>query len=791
MVTWIYRQVQIIGINSLSPIKAASCLIVTLSIPHTLATILDQPMELQRIGRYDIKLLIGQGGMSTVYLGYDPRSQREVAIKILPPYYLHSTKFRERFEREALMIALLEHPAIVPVYDMGEEDGQPYIVMRYMSGGSLGDKLKKGPIPLRDSMEMYLRLAPALDTAHARGVTHRDVKPDNLLFDKYDNVFLSDFGLARLRETIGFANISDGSIMGTPAYMSPEQIQGDREIDGRSDIYSMGIVLYQMLCGSVPFSGTTAASVMMMHLVNPVPQISDQNKTLPTAIQTVLDIALAKDPNDRYQSAGDFAKALQAVTTGVHKRPILPNAASTATQRSANRSTLIIPPKKATGSTRRGAGTPAESSQMNGSKSPAQLETNKVRNTAAPVVDNAQPREGISLSPSTSQPDPLQVRPRTVPWWGLFVGFMVILVLSLTLILRSLGVFPFSLLLNSGNPPNSSLVQNNPTTQTSGTGASSSQTQVILGQADKLAFVKSSDIWVSDLDGSDLLQLTTDGVKKSNLHWSPDGQSVIYTSANCINLVGLQTRQLLTLTCFSGIPSISAFDISPDGQKVALGLAQTDLYLLPYSQLFSLRQASLPTDILSLSPCSFYAPYNTRQVIKAVNWSLTDGRLAMLLSTLVEGVDHDQISILDFSQCTDSPLMVKEILPTYFLFTLRGYYDHPEITSLSWNGNDQLLLNSFVNNEGFGDLQLYSLDQNQGQGLAPNGSCCYRDAHWSPDGTYLFYSFQPEAGGEISLYYTPSSKLSQPAGSMASLALPAGFLASNLESLQPALRAAH
>jgi hypothetical protein len=163
----------------------------------------------------------------------------------------------------------------------------------------------------------------------------------------------------------------------------------------------------------------------------------------------------------------------------------------------------------------------------------------------------------------------------------------------------------------------------------------------------------------------------------------------------------------------------------------------------------------------------------------------------MLLSTLVEGVDHDQISILDFSQCTDSPLMVKEILPTYFLFTLRGYYDHPEITSLSWNGNDQLLLNSFVNNEGFGDLQLYSLDQNQGQGLAPNGSCCYRDAHWSPDGTYLFYSFQPEAGGEISLYYTPSSKLSQPAGSMASLALPAGFLASNLESLQPALRAAH
>jgi serine/threonine protein kinase len=300
-------------------------------------------MELKQIGRYEIKTMIGQGGMSTVYLGYDPRSLREVAIKVLPPYYLHAEKFRDRFEREAVMIALLEHPAIVPVYDMGEDEGQPYIVMRYMSGGSLSEKLKKGPIPLRECMEMYLRLAPALDTAHARGVIHRDVKPDNLLFDKYDNVYLSDFGLARLRETIGFTNISDGSIMGTPAYMSPEQIQGDREIDGRSDIYSMGVVLYQMLCGSVPYYGTTAASVMMMHLINPVPQIYDQNKTLPIAVQTVLDTAMAKNPKDRYQTAGEFAKAIQAVTTGVHKKIQLQNVVSTPANKPTKHSTLQLP----------------------------------------------------------------------------------------------------------------------------------------------------------------------------------------------------------------------------------------------------------------------------------------------------------------------------------------------------------------------------------------------------------------------------------------------------------------
>jgi serine/threonine protein kinase len=746
-------------------------------------------MELQRIGRYDIKSLIGQGGMSTVYLGYDPRSQREVAIKILPPYYLHSPKFRERFEREALMIALLEHPAIVPVYDMGEEDGQPYIVMRYMSGGSLANKLKKGPIPLRECMDMYLRLAPALDTAHARGVTHRDVKPDNLLFDKYDNVFLSDFGLARLRETIGFANISDGSILGTPAYMSPEQIQGDHEIDGRSDIYSMGIVLYQMLCGSVPYFGTTAASVMMMHLVNPVPQIFEKNNTLPPGIQAVLETAMAKKPDDRYQSAGEFAKAIQAVTTGVHRKPSFQSTTVAATPRPVTNHTPIEPPLVTPDSANRVNTTAVNPIQTNHIKTPPPGAVPRVQKPDFPQVNPAQARSKGTLAHSTSHPNPLLKRWRFLPVWGWIVSVAVILVLSLVLILLSQGVLPFASLPESIHTPNNSGIQNSPAPQA--TGVASSQTSTILGQADKLAFVKSSDIWVSDLDGSNLVQLTTDEVKKSNLHWSPDGQSVIYTTANCINLVGLQTRQMLTLTCFTDIPSISAFDISSDGQQVALGLAETNLYLLPYTQLFRLRQTSLPEDIQSLAQCSYYAPYNTGETLKAVNWSLTKSRLALLLSTLVGGTYRDQVNVLDFDKCTIAPLLVKEILPTYFLFTLRGYYDHPEISSLSWNGNDQLLLNGYVNNEGFGDLQLYNLSQNQGKELTPNGDCCYRDAHWSPDGSYLFYSFQSGDGGEVSLYYTPASKLSQPDGLMASLALPAGFLADSMESLQPALRAAH
>jgi hypothetical protein len=124
----------------------------------------------------------------------------------------------------------------------------------------------------------------------------------------------------------------------------------------------------------------------------------------------------------------------------------------------------------------------------------------------------------------------------------------------------------------------------------------------------------------------------------------------------------------------------------------------------------------------------------------------------MVLVQAEDGINRDKINILDFSQCSPSPVMVKEIAPSYFLFTLRGYYDHPELSGFSWNDENQLLMNGYLNNGGFGDLQLFDLDQNQSQAIAPNGSCCYRDAYWSPDGSYLFYTFQPEEGGEVSLY---------------------------------------
>ncbi len=404
--------------------------------------------------------------------------------------------------------------------------------------------------------------------------------------------------------------------------------------------------------------------------------------------------------------------------------------------------------------------------------------------TTPPRTDTAPPKDDRVLALSTSRPDisPPQVR-RSFSLWIWLLGGALVIFLSLTLIQWLRGGFPFSLLPTSSLNPHGVLLQNSPP-------ATSSFSSITVGHADKVAFLNASNIWVSDLDGSNLIQLTTDAVNKSNLRWTPDGQSVIYTSANCLHLVGLQTKQILTLACFSGVVSIDAIDVSPDGQDIAIVLAQSDLYIFPYAQLFRLRQSSLPEDLSSLSPCSYNAPYHSSDRIKAIYWSETNDHLAVLLSKSIAGTNRDEINILDFSQCAPAPLLETEILSTYFLFTLRGYYDRPEIPSFSWNGNDQLLVNSYQNESGFGDLLLYNLDQNLGLNITPNGSCCYRDAHWSPDGSYIFYAYQPEAGGQISLYFAPTGKITQTGTISNPIPMPTGFFADPLVSLQPALRKA-
>ncbi len=273
-------------------------------------------MTPRKIGRYEVKSELGRGGMATVFLAADPLIGRDVAVKVLPREFLHDPNFRGRFEREARTIAMLEHPAIVPIYDFGEQDGQPYLVMRYMKGGTLGDLIKQGPIPVDEAADILKRLGAALDHAHSRGVIHRDLKPGNILFDETGHPFLSDFGIVKLAQAT--ATFTGESIIGTPAYMSPEQVHGDKEIDGRSDIYTLGVILFEMLTGQMPYRAETPAKLMMAHVLNPVPRIHDVRPDLPQGADDIIGKALAKSPDERFSTASDLTVALEDT---LHGRP--------------------------------------------------------------------------------------------------------------------------------------------------------------------------------------------------------------------------------------------------------------------------------------------------------------------------------------------------------------------------------------------------------------------------------------------------------------------------------------
>lgn len=267
----------------------------------------------EQIGRYIIKSELGRGGMATVYRAFDPSFDREVAIKVLPREMLHDPQFRSRFEREIKMIASLEHPSIVPVYDVGDDNGQPYFVMRFMNGGSLTDVIEKGSIPIKDTARTVERIAQGLAHAHRKGVIHRDLKPDNILFDDAGEPFISDFGVAKLTEST--SNLTGSGVIGTPAYMSPEQAQGG-EIDLRSDVYGLGVIVYQMLSGHQPYSADTPMGVVVKHITEPVPEILNILPTLPHEVDSIIKTAMAKDKNQRYANTIELARALNLVAFG-------------------------------------------------------------------------------------------------------------------------------------------------------------------------------------------------------------------------------------------------------------------------------------------------------------------------------------------------------------------------------------------------------------------------------------------------------------------------------------------
>ena len=264
---------------------------------------------------YELKELIGEGGFGAVYRAYQPMIGREVAIKIILPHHANRPEFIRRFESEAQLIARLEHPYIVPLYDYWREPNGAYLVMRWLRGGSIHQSIREdGPWSPQNTNKVLIQIGEALAVAHRQGIIHRDLKVENILLDENGNAYLTDFGIAK--DTVHQSNITqNNAILGSPAYLSPEQIKGE-DVTQRSDIYSMGIVIYEMLTGELPFDEETPAALLYKHLAEPVPDVTERFPHLSTAINNVIQRATSKEPDDRYpdilELVKDFKRAIRS-----------------------------------------------------------------------------------------------------------------------------------------------------------------------------------------------------------------------------------------------------------------------------------------------------------------------------------------------------------------------------------------------------------------------------------------------------------------------------------------------
>ena len=629
--------------------------------------------------------------MATVYRAFDPVSNREVAIKILPRKMMDNLVTRARFKREIRLIATLEHPAIVPVYDVGGEDNhEPFFVMRYMAGGSLTDLIKQKRFSLRDAALVIERIAAALDHAHSQGVIHRDIKPDNVLFDTSNNPYISDFGVAKITESL--VTSTNQEVIGTPAYISPEQALGE-DVDHRADIYGLGAMLYEMLTGERPFGKDTVIGLALQHVNDPVPNLLNLRPDLPGEVDVIIKTAMAKNRENRYDTSLQLAHELNKVAyegePTLQKIPALVDR-QPAPASAINRAGWIV--ARIVILLALAGGAYALFGQRLSLSPPA--------STSTAMVTLVSPSAAPTAS-QTSTPEP-----------------------TLTVAV------------------------------TATVGTPVPQVPVIPGGADKIAFLTGNQLYLMDIDGNNLIQVRTDNSAKSQLQWLPDGQ-LAYVSRNCIYLMDMDTLQPQELTCFVSDEMLEDFEVSPNGKLVAISIQRT-LNILPFDPEV-LKDIDSRFSMLGLKENCFYNQYAFREVL----WSKTGTQIAAHVVD-TELVSSDQVFLLSISipDCdTVGPVRIAKIPGTRIEFDSGST---KRITSYDWDGDHLFLLNDSIRNDGFGDLYLYDTQSREGQKINPiDGDCCYRDARWSPDKSYIFFVFQRFGTAQIEFYYIPYADLAE------------------------------
>jgi serine/threonine-protein kinase len=689
----------------------------------------------EKIGRYEIKSELGRGGMATVYRGYDPRFEREVAIKVLPPEMLHADpQFRVRFEREAKVIAQLEHSSIVPVYDVGEENGQPYFVMRYMGGGSLSDRIKKRVYNVEEATRILEYIAMGLDEAHSKGIIHRDLKPGNILFNNNDVPKISDFGIAKVTNSKTL-DVTGSGIIGTPAYMAPEQASGE-SLDGRADIYALGVLLYEMLTGKQPYEADTPLGIAIKHVTEPVPHILDANPTLPPWIEHIISTSMAKDRNDRFSTAIEMTDTMKAFIRG--EKPLLPN------NKSSNNATVKASPFNKTVI----------------AKKPVNIKKKSFNPlfVIVPVVIIALAGTGIFLLNGNRHPlageAPTNTPTSLPPTATSTIEIKPIEVLSTAT--EMVTETPVVLM----DTPAAPLLP-------------------VLGGADKIAFLKNNDIWIMNVDGTDLISLTSDGAEKFNLEWLDDN-TILYITGKTIKTVEIDTQREETITNFLSSEYFDSFHVSPDGKQAAISVGR-ELHVVPFD-VERLNTVTKKSALLEMKGCIFYKKFGTMDAI----WSDDGQKITIKYLAPSGNIAVETLRTIDIHLCNEAePARVDE-------FPLGRFKFSSTIANFDWDGDLLFLMNSNKRNGGFGDMAFYNSFTHKGQTLAPfEGNCCYRDATFSPDGTYVLFAFQDirRADNSISLYYVPIDSLTT-GGTLTPLKMSENFFTKRDDAPMPAFRPA-
>ncbi len=715
-------------------------------------------------GRYQIEELLGAGGMSSVYKARDPNLKRTVAIKLIHPHLSNNEEFVRRFGSEATAIAQLRHQNIVQVYDFNHDGDLYYMVLEYVAGETLQHRIKRmneagRRLPMREVLKCAAEICTAADYAHQRGMIHRDIKPANVMLDVNGNAILMDFGIARIMDTQ--QHTATGAVLGTALYMSPEQIQGLHP-DARSDIYSIGVTLFEMLGGRPPFEADSAMTLMMMHLHDPVPDLSQLHPGVPEQVKRIVNRALEKDRANRFQSCAEMAAALQkALST-------LGDEAEQAVEAPASQATVIEPAPKAS----------------------------SLKTIVEPAVTLPGARVGeataVEARAAASEPLPQVSRPPSAKKW-VVGGVIAVLLLALAgggfyafaqfgpkatpTADRVAGLVSTATALQAAlptetvapsatTPPTATLEPSPeatftpaPTDTPEMTPTNTIPPAIVEGGADKIAYLFQNNIWVSNIDGSQVQQVTTDGAAKTYLRWLPDGQSLSYISGKCVQTADLQGA-VSTVTCFNNATYVDSFEVSPDGARVALSVDR-QLYLLPYD-LASLATADTHPDLAALGDCPAMAPYQRNAVVSA-RWS-KDGKsiAAITVGVLEDGRRGEIVNVFDVDGCVDNPYIKVQFPQPHFTFG--AYNRNPTLAGFTWDGEALFIMNGITRNEGFGDLHLF----NRETYLATNninpikGVCCYRDPQFSPDGNYLLFAFQDITLGASSttqLYYIPVGSL--------------------------------